>query len=1283
MGTSFCLFDSITESHVYLGLEQALKARGHQVNATGPVWQGHKFPSEPEETQRIRGALEDALALRPDVLFNFRASALTPEMLDSVRKSGVTSIVWLPDDPVLYKLCYKDIVDSYDIVLHCGPGAVLDFYAAKGHRPGINFPFWTSQEFFPYCYAPQNAQWDMVFLGNCRGRVRGSRYDVISSLPFNVRIFGRVDDDPYGLHGGYIHDINNDSRELTRAFRNARMGLSIPQIFTGYAGSDYDFPELGGLGFFPLPSRIIQYAASGLPILSLQPESMRDLFPDAVSAPNPERAVDVVRSLLTDGAALTEMSRRTNTHFNKYYSSAARALVLEAILADRDAWARLSSAERARFYLEHPAEVAAPAWERPEAVAEIAPPSRKSLNTLRRELRETRFKSPSPRRVLSLGGALEDCGGMSACIVRALENLGHDVLHFDLGVFPFVDGKQGLLDFSLIEPHLRRFCPDLILDIDGGVSMGAEDASTLKRRGVLFASLVMTHRDVQRLHAASLCGAPTEALLEACRRAGAADTILFPFAVDQAYACADVPPAGEYAGDVTAVPGSGGTPGHRGTMRHLADKIEGLKLYKEGWGAEELEGLELMQALRETRIHVEFSSSDTLDASAGALTSIANGGVVCAPDGSGLEKFFSRDKELVPYSGRSDLTCRIVSLRGDGARMEAIGSAAFSRLAEEHLYEHRLLSFFKRLEPEFEKLGIESRPATATRRVVISGYYGAGNIGDELILRSITQGVAANGMECKMVVAGEKPDAVMSEHSLQAVPRRDVRRAEPEIAKSTALILGGGGLWHDHSFNSTGGLAALFSENSFSVTGYSKLPLLAKIYAKAFHVYGMGVGPLKDSKARQYVRFLGELADSIVVRDETSAELLRSTEGWRAPVEVVPDVVYALDVSHLAPPKELREFCAGGGRVLGVNLRPWKEHNEAAFVERMTDTLDRIHEAGGVRILGIPFQTPHDNKVLRKIFSMLPRSVPSLVYEPKGADRIDQTLGALKCCDLLLSMRLHATLVAHRMGVPGVGLSYAPKVAALFEEVGSPELCLPLDARPAIVLDTVSRALADIAGYRKRLQESIPPLEDKARQGLELLRGRILEAAPPARAYVLDQESAPVEKKISKGAAKPAPASVAEPAPLLCLPVDNKDLSLSSSVWQWPANAPGFRLEQRIGALRFTCQNAEPCYLKQDARSFNRPPGSRVSAKLEPDRDYILVVDNLSTCGAEDVILYVMEYAGNIRVQTTQGCMASPRGMLRFHTTPSTDTFRVAIRFSGTGIVELRDVRLFAPEPGE
>ncbi len=115
--------------------------------------------------------VKDICDEKADMFISFRPMNLTTEMLEYIGKRMKTAI-WLSDDPVLYKTCYSQVVNHYDVLLHCGYKEVMDFYEANNHPKGFNFPFWTDHVAFPSVYNPLHSDYEIAFLGNMNGQVR-------------------------------------------------------------------------------------------------------------------------------------------------------------------------------------------------------------------------------------------------------------------------------------------------------------------------------------------------------------------------------------------------------------------------------------------------------------------------------------------------------------------------------------------------------------------------------------------------------------------------------------------------------------------------------------------------------------------------------------------------------------------------------------------------------------------------------------------------------------------------------------------------------------------------------------------------------------------------------------------------------------------------------------------------------------------------------------------------------------------------------------------------------
>ena len=169
--------------------------------------------------------------------------------------------------------------------------------------------------------------------------------------------------------------------------------------------------------------------------------------------------------------------------------------------------------------------------------------------------------------------------------------------------------------------------------------------------------------------------------------------------------------------------------------------------------------------------------------------------------------------------------------------------------------------------------------------MVVAGYYGAANAGDELILRAIAGRLARAGVQ--PVVAAQSPSAVARTHGLPAFARVDVALAEAVVRASSAVVLGGGGLLHDHAFARSGGLAGMFAEPVLSVPGWAPLIVLAELLGRPAHLFGLGVGPLEDPDARHLVGWIAARANSVSVRDRRSANCSRlcraARPSWSSP----------------------------------------------------------------------------------------------------------------------------------------------------------------------------------------------------------------------------------------------------------------------------------------------------------------------------------------------------------------------------------------------------------------
>ena len=765
-----------------------------------------------------------------------------------------------------------------------------------------------------------------------------------------------------------------------------------------------------------------------------------------------------------------------------------------------------------------------------------------TIEILREELRSKVFDQGFHWKILFIGTSVNGTTDIVSSLSRSLRNLGHHVLDIDTSRHRILDNplrRQGgmgpiFVNYDKMESIVDNFEPQIIICCAGGLTFTEEDAQKLKDRGIVLVGITLSDPDVfptirDYQHVFDVHTTNAEIALDMYSDAGLNNTVYFPFGIDRGFVTQAIPENEAFNADVICLGHATNRPDRNNMMTALAKRFD-VRTYGRGWevpASVSVAGQEMVQALKGGKIHVNFplTRAGYINIKCGVFESAGQGRLVATGKFDEMERFFTYGEDIIGYDDETDLSDQIAKLLGDPVEYHRIAENGFRRVTTEHLYEHRWMSLFEKL----RTLDSGSAPWMTAKRlrevketlqtslprakkVIISGFYGARNLGDEMILRSISSRLLAADPAIQVFVAAENPTHVEAAHGLQAFDRRNHSFAAYQVKTAAAVILGGGGLWHDYTFERGGGLAALFTGGTISMAGFGILPLMGKVLDIPFHVVGLGVGPLSDPIAKKTVKYLANQAESIYVRDPESRNLLLDLPVAPEDVHVGPDSVYAVDLDHdVEVPADIQQLRSEGYTIVGLNLRPWANGNMdlvAGNVNKALTSLNERLEANGgkLAVVSLPMQAGDrmDRAAIWQAVRTLPRRIPVILQDKTKEFTLDRYLGTLQACSAMLSMRLHAALIAHRAGVPAVGLCYDPKVTRHFAEVARSEDGLTLEAGGEIIADRLSLAME--SGMSPESRDLVQFLEGGAQNALDISVESI--AALPDISHVFEVPSA-------------------------------------------------------------------------------------------------------------------------------------------------------------------------------
>ena len=233
-------------------------------------------------------------------------------------------------------------------------------------------------------------------------------------------------------------------------------------------------------------------------------------------------------------------------------------------------------------------------------------------------------------------------------------------------------------------------------------------------------------------------------------------------------------------------------------------------------------------------------------------------------------------------------------------------------------------------------------------KVLISGYYGFYNIGDEAILKSIIESLRNADPNIDIVVLSNDVEYTKSTYKVNAINRWKLNDIYKELLKCDGLI---SGVW------------ILFQDvtSSRSIFYYTGIIWLAKLAKKPFFIYAQGVGPIEKKSNRKIVGKIFNKVDYITLRDKESKFLLNSI-GVRKDIEIVPDPVMGFNIENYE--FKIDKYFTNNDYIT-VSIRDWKKNN-SKFQKNIALTCDKIVESG-INVVFIPMHGQYDEIISKQV----------------------------------------------------------------------------------------------------------------------------------------------------------------------------------------------------------------------------------------------------------------------------------------------------------------------------
>ena len=354
----------------------------------------------------------------------------------------------------------------------------------------------------------------------------------------------------------------------------------------------------------------------------------------------------------------------------------------------------------------------------------------------------------------------------------------------------------------------------------------------------------------------------------------------------------------------------------------------------------------------------------------------------------------------------------------------------------------------------------ESAGETEVKKMLLAGYYGFGNLGDEAILEmTLKQILEITDRENITVLSGSK-EVTRRKYNIDTIDRYNVFSIINALRTSHVLVFGGGSLLQDVT-------------SKRSIYYYLFLIRLAKLMNNRIVMLSQGIGPIINEKSKKAVESTLALVDYITVRDRHSKEFLESigVDGKKIFLSTDP-VINMKDHDFEYEKTDSLKVC--------FSLRNWKDSDVG---EKISNVAKRLIDQG-IECHFIPFYIKEDLQLVDQIEKNLGNK--AIYYRNKLTTK--EAYNLIKTMDLMVGVRLHALIFAAAANVPIVAISYDHKVDHFVNSVNMKIACTIDNIDENTLYEEIIEKLDNEVAEKANLQESVEKLRKLTNINYKILK---------------------------------------------------------------------------------------------------------------------------------------------------------------------------------------------------